>query len=359
MYNLKIAFIVGARPQFVKLAPLMKRSKNKQDSIIIHTGQHYDGNMSPLFFKELGIPSPSYNLGIGKNIKGAEQLGLMIIKIAEVFLKEKCSLAVVFGDTTSTLAGALAAAKLGIDAVHIEAGMRSYTDMPEEENRVLTDHLCRYLFCSTQQAVKNLKKENITSEIYMVGDLMYDNLKEVLKSKRNSDILKRLGLKKKDYYLLTAHRAENTDNPKRLDNILTACSQLKKRVVFPVHPRTKNTISNNGKKYKNIEFTEPVGYIDMVELLKGSDKVLTDSGGLQKEAYILGIPCITLRKETEWTELVKAGWNILAGTDKNKIKKAVQSFNPKRTRKKFYGTGRSADKIYRILKKIVKKRTTC
>lgn len=346
---MKVCFIVGARPQFIKLSPLVKKIGGKFKYIIIHTGQHYDENMSPVFFRELKIPEPDYNLGAGGKNE-LTQLGEMINKTGEVLAKENCALAVVFGDTTSTLAGALAASKLKIDVAHIEAGMRSYTDMPEEENRRLTDHLSEYLFCSTKQAVENLKKENIKNNVYLVGDIMYDGLLAALK--KESAVFSKLKLKKKSYYLMTIHRQENTDNFKRLNDILSACADLDKKVVLALHPRTGAVLRKFGgavKDYKNILFIEPVGYVDMVNLLKNSKKLLTDSGGLQKEAYLLGVPCITLRDETEWTELVKAGWNILAGADKNKIKKAVLNFTPKGRRVNFYGNGNAAGKIVDIL----------
>lgn len=356
---MKVAFIIGARPQFVKFSPLIKKVDKNFKYIIIHTGQHYDKNMSPVFFKELEIPQPTYNLGIGAKSE-LNQLGDMIIKIGEVIENEKCTLVVVFGDTTSTLAGALAAVKLKIDVAHIEAGMRSYTDMPEETNRVLTDHISKYFFCSTKTSVDNLKKENIKKNIFLVGDLMCDNLFEVVKNNNQSKIMEELRLQKEEYYLLTVHRAENTDNFKNLNNILTACCSVKKKVIFPMHPRTKKTLTANGKDYRdygNIDFIDPVGYIDMIELLRNTKKVLTDSGGLQKEAYLLGIPCITLRDETEWTELVKSGWNILVGANKEKIKKAVLRFAPRAKRKNFYGNGRASEGISRMLETIVKKRT--
>lgn len=356
---MKAAFIIGARPQFVKFSPLIKKVDKKFKHIIIHTGQHYDKNMSPVFFKELGIPQPTYNLGMGSRSE-LNQLGDMIMKIGEVIEKEKCTIVVVFGDTTSTLAGALAAVKLKIAVAHIEAGMRSYTQMPEETNRVLTDHISEYLFCSTQNSADNLKKENIKKNIYVVGDLMCDNLLEFMKNGYKTKIMEELRLQKEEYYLLTVHRADNTDNFKNLNNILTACNSVKKKVVFPIHPRTRKILTSNGKdlrEYENIEFIDPVGYIDMIELLKNTKKVLTDSGGLQKEAYMLGIPCITLRDETEWTELVTSGWNILVGANKEKIKKAALSFNPKTKGKNFYGNGRASEEISRILETIVKKRT--
>lgn len=353
---MKVAFIVGARPQFIKFNPLVKKIEKKFKYIIIHTGQHYDKNMSPVFFKELGIPQPTYNLGIGSKDE-ATQLGEMIIKISAVLEKEKCTLAVVFGDTTSTLAGALAANKLKINIAHIEAGMRSYTDMPEEANRVLTDHMSKYLFCSTKTAVDNLKKENITKNVFLVGDLMYDNLLEVIKRKSYSKIMEELNLKNEEYYLLTVHRAENTDDFKKLNNILTACNLAKKKIIFPIHPRTKKTLIRNEKDtadYENIHFIDPLGFLDMIEVLKNAKKVLTDSGGLQKEAYLLNVPCITLRDETEWVELVRSGWNILTGANKEKIKKAILKFNPKTKRENFYGNGKSAEKIVELLKKILK-----
>ena len=330
--RLSIVSIVGARPQFIKLAPLSRRLREEGfKEVIVHTGQHYDDNMSDLFFKELEIPEPDYNLGIGSGSHG-NQTGRMLIAIEEVLLKEKPDLVIVYGDTNSTLAGALSASKLHIKLAHVEAGLRSFNrDMPEEINRIVADHLSDILFCPTETAVENLKREGITEGVYLVGDIMFDALMHFSKiSETKSKILERLNLKPKEYYLVTIHRAENTDNYERLKNILTALSQLDIPVIFPIHPRTKNRVKeyNLESLLEKIQVIEPVGYLDMIKLEKNSRAILTDSGGIQKEAFWLRVPCITLRDETEWVETVKFGWNRLVGADCDKIISAVGSLHP-------------------------------
>ncbi|MCX7809904.1 MAG: UDP-N-acetylglucosamine 2-epimerase (non-hydrolyzing) [Leptospiraceae bacterium] len=327
---MKILTVVGARPQFIKLAPLSKiLRENGVNEIIVHTGQHYDENMNDLFFKELEIPEPDYNLGIGSGNHG-EQTGKMLIEIEKIILKENPDLVIVYGDTNSTLAGALAASKLHIKLAHVEAGLRSFNKrMPEEINRVLTDHVSDILFCPTQTAVENLKNEGITKGVYLVGDVMFDALLHFSKiSDMKSNILERLNIKPKEYYLATIHRAENTDDHERLKNILTAFSKMNEIVVFPIHPRTRKMINYYGLgdllENDNIKLIDPVGYLDMLKLEKNAKSILTDSGGVQKEAFWLKVPCITLRDETEWIETVNLGWNRLVGSDVEKIVEAVR-----------------------------------
>jgi UDP-N-acetylglucosamine 2-epimerase len=352
---MKILTVVGARPQFIKLAPLSKiLRENGINEIIVHTGQHYDENMNDLFFKELEIPEPDYNLGIGSGSHG-EQTGRMLIEIEKIILKENPDLVIVYGDTNSTLAGALAASKLHIKLAHVEAGLRSFNKrMPEEINRVLTDHVSDILFCPTQTAVENLKNEGITNGVYLVGDLMFDALLHFSKiSDMKSNILERLNIKPKEYYLATIHRAENTDNYERLKNILTAFSKLDEMVVFPIHPRTRKMINYYGLdgllENDNVKVIDPVGYLDMLKLEKNAKAILTDSGGVQKEAFWLKVPCITLRDETEWIETVNLGWNRLIGSNVEKILKAVRDLK--------FGTDVnfdndfSAKKMYEIIKK--------
>lgn len=329
--GLNIVSIVGARPQFIKLAPLSKvlREEGFKETIV-HTGQHYDDNMSDIFFKELEIPEPDYNLGIGSGSHG-EQTGKMLIAIEEVLMKRKPDLVIVYGDTNSTLAGALASSKLHIKLAHVEAGLRSFNKMmPEEINRIVTDHLSDILFCPTETAVKNLEKEGITKGVYLVGDIMFDALMYFSRiSEEKSKILENLKLNPKEYYLLTIHRAENTDNYDRLKNILLAIAQFRRKVVFPIHPRTRSRIKEfNLDKYldnENILLIDPVGYLDMISLEKNAFAIFTDSGGVQKEAFWLRVPCITLRDETEWIETVKYGWNTLVGANIEKILEAERN----------------------------------
>ncbi|WP_299238962.1 UDP-N-acetylglucosamine 2-epimerase (non-hydrolyzing) [Sulfurihydrogenibium sp.] len=352
---MKILTVVGARPQFIKLAPLSKiLRENGINEIIVHTGQHYDENMNDLFFKELEIPEPDYNLGIGSGSHG-EQTGRMLVEIEKIILKENPDLVIVYGDTNSTLAGALAASKLHVKLAHVEAGLRSFNKrMPEEINRVLTDHVSDILFCPTQTAVENLKNEGITNGVYLVGDVMFDALLHFSKiSDIKSNILERLNIKPKEYYLATIHRAENTDNYERLKNILTAFSKLDEMVVFPIHPRTRKMINYYGLddllENNNVKVIDPVGYLDMLKLEKNAKAILTDSGGVQKEAFWLKVPCITLRDETEWIETVNLGWNRLVGSNVEKILEAVRDLK--------FGTDVdfdndfSAKKMYEIIKK--------
>ena len=350
---MKIVSIVGARPQFVKAAALFKKLREKFTEGSVHTGQHYDPNMSDVFFKELGIPEPDYNLGVGSGPHG-EQTGRMLIEIEKVLLKEKPDLVLVYGDTNSTIAGSLAAAKLHIKVAHVEAGARSFNQqMPEELNRVVTDHLSDLLFCATKTSVINLKKEGITRGVYFTGDVMYDAVLQFSRvAKEKSQILRTLGIEPKTYLYATVHRAENTDNPETLKNIILALAESGEKIVFPVHPRTRKSIDNYQlpiNKFSNIKLIEPVGYLDNLILIENSKKVLTDSGGIQKEAYFLKIPCITLREETEWVETVADGWNILVGADKKKIQQSIEKFEPKGKQSDHFGDGQAASKILEIL----------
>ena len=316
---MKIATIVGARPQFIKLAPFSEMIRRSCKEIIIHTGQHFDDLMSQQFFTELNIPKPDYNLDV-KSLLHGEQTARMMIGIEKLLIIEKPDFVVVFGDTNTTMAGALVAAKLHIPIVHIEAGLRSFNrTMPEELNRITTDHLSNMLFAPTPSAMDNLGREGLKNAAYLTGDIMADSLKRYLiKAEKCSDIISRHGLTKGSYYLLTLHRPYNVDNQGRLFSILQKLDRLKKKIIFPVHPRTINVIKDvKTINFKNIVFTDPVGYIDMLALESKSSKIITDSGGIQKEAYILKIPCITLRPETEWIETVKNGWNLLFNTDED------------------------------------------
>jgi UDP-N-acetylglucosamine 2-epimerase len=353
---MKIITILGARPQFIKAAAVSRLLRRSMREVIIHTGQHYDRNMSKVFFDELGIPAPDYNLGIGSGPQAA-QTGAMMAGIEKILVKEKPAWVLVYGDTNSTVAGALAAAKLHIPICHIEAGLRSFNRrMPEEINRIVTDHLSDLLLCPGRTAVVNLKKEGITRGVHLVGDVMADALAYAAKRSRNhSRILEKLGLAEKKYLLATVHRAENTDDPARLRNILSAFSQIEEPVIFPVHPRTRNCLAafnsvNRKSQIDNLKFIDPLGYLDMVRMEQSARMILTDSGGIQKEAYWLGVPCVTLRNETEWVETVKAGWNVLAGADCKRILKFVRSFVPPSNRPPLYGDGHAAAKCVTLLK---------
>ncbi len=325
---MKVATIVGARPQFIKAAPVSRALRQQHTEVLIHTGQHYDDAMSAVFFRELEIPAPDVNLGIGSGPHG-QQTGAMLAGIEEVLLAEQPDWALVYGDTNSTLAGALAAAKLHIPLAHVEAGLRSFNRrMPEEINRVLTDHVSTLLFCPTQTAVNNLAAEGIAQGVHLVGDVMHEALLWAAERARTrSTILVRLGLQEKVYLLATVHRAENTDDPARLRAILDAFAALDEPIVFPVHPRTQARIEALGlkSKFRNLKSIAPVGYLDMVQLEQSARMILTDSGGIQKEAYWLGVPCVTLRDETEWVETVEAGWNVLVGAEMEQIVMAVKN----------------------------------
>ncbi|MEM2110110.1 MAG: UDP-N-acetylglucosamine 2-epimerase (non-hydrolyzing) [Candidatus Odinarchaeota archaeon] len=349
---MRIASIVGARPNFIKLAPLFKELGKSFSQLIIHTGQHYDYEMDKIFFDELNIPDPDYHLGVGSGSHGY-QVGEIVKRTEEVLFKEKPDLVIVYGDTNSTLGGALASRKSGIRTAHVEAGLRCFDkEMPEEINRVLTDHCSDILFCPTKLSVLNLKKEGIKNNVFKVGDVMVDSIKENLKlAEQKSHILEELHLSSKSYILATLHRAENTDHPERLKSIIEAFKKIP-NLVFICHPRTRKILEKQGvinQLSEKILVTSPVGYFDMLVLEKNAEKILTDSGGMQKEAYLLGTPCITLRERTEWVETVKAGWNILVGTDKNQILDKVKSFQPETLRRNIF-QGNASRKISQILK---------
>jgi len=334
----KIAFVVGARPQFIKLAPLYSKLKEFYDVIIIHTGQHYDENMSELFFSELGIQNPDYNLGIVALYHG-EQTGRMLKDIEIVLMDEKPDLVIIFGDTNSTLAGALAAVKLNIKSVHIEAGLRSFNKiMPEEINRVVTDHISDYLFAPTKNAIKNLNAENLLKNVFLTGDIMVESHKYALEKSINSNILKEYSLEGTEYYLLTLHRPNNVDDPLILMKIIKELGKINKTIIFPIHPRTKKIIEMNKITLpQNIITLKPISYLDFVRLESNCSKILTDSGGVQKEAYMLKKPCITLRRETEWIETVELGWNILIDIRENNFFKKIESFKTPNTYINIFG----------------------
>ncbi len=363
---MKIFNFVGARPNFVKVLPILQaiaaynseagKSTDKITEVLVHTGQHYDYLMSKVFFGQLGLKPPDYNLEVGSGPQGW-QTAEILARAEKVLLEEKPDIAITYGDTNSTLAGALAAAKLLIPVAHIEAGLRSYNrKMPEEINRILTDRLSTYLFCPTSRAVKNLAREGMTTGVHLVGDVMYDALLRNIKiAETRSQILVELGLKPKGYLLTTIHRAENTDNPENLESILAAFSQLEQPLVLPLHPRTRKRITQLDlmgllENDSNLKVIDPVSYLDMLVLEKNAEKILTDSGGIQKEAYWLKVPCITLRRETEWPETVETGWNKLVGADTEAILCfADEQFFEENQQIDLYGDGNASERILEIL----------
>jgi UDP-N-acetylglucosamine 2-epimerase len=353
---MKVVTVVGARPQFIKAAPVSKALREAgYTEFLIHTGQHYDYGMSQVFFDELSLPKPDVNLGVGSGTHG-QQTGQMLIGIEEILLAERPDYTLVYGDTNSTLAGALAAVKLHIPLAHVEAGLRSYNrEMPEEHNRVLTDHCADLLFCPTQTALDNLVREGITQGMHLVGDTMYDAVLRFGEiARQRSTILNDLGLQPKKYLLATVHRASNTDNPENLRNILSAFAEIEEPIIFPVHPRTRQKIDELGflnpqSAISNPKFIEPVGYLDMLMLEQSARLILTDSGGVQKEAFWLGVPCLTLRDETEWIETVTSGWNILVGADAPKIVQAIRGFTHPTQRPILYALPDSCSQIVSYL----------
>lgn len=351
--------VVGARPQFIKAALLSAELRKTHSECLVHTGQHYDDNMSDVFFRELDIPAPDRHLGVGSGPHGA-QTGLMLARIEEILLESRPDVVIVYGDTNSTLAGALAAAKLHVPVAHVEAGLRSFNRrMPEEVNRVLTDHISRWCFAPSQTAVDNLAAEGVTRGVHDVGDIMADCVRCFApRAKERSQVLERLRLSPGEYAVATVHRAENTDDPARLASILTALQRLRWPVVFPVHPRTRGAIQRHavdaggsdakeGKpRLERLRCIEPLGYLDMLQLQQHAAVVLTDSGGMQKEAYWLGVPCVTLRDETEWVETLATGWNRLVGADLAQIVEAAESVaQPDAPRPVLYGDGFAAARI--------------
>jgi len=387
---LKIVSVVGARPQFIKAAPVSKAlRKAGHQEILVHTGQHYDYGMAKVFFEELSISEPDVNLGVGSGAHGW-QTGQMLIRIEKVLLAEKPDCVLVYGDTNSTLAGALATVKLHIPLAHVEAGLRSFNrKMPEEHNRVLTDHCADILFCPTETAVNNLRNEGFTNiinggklfgEIFFknnlsalpapwnpkaiplgsfelapivmnVGDTMYDAALQFSGiARRKSTILDDLGIKSKEYLLATVHRPYNTDIPENLQNILSAFLEINEPIIFPVHPRTRKMmaefdLNNSQSEIQNLKFIDPVGYLDMLILEQNEKAILTDSGGMQKEAYFFGVPCVTMRTETEWVETVEEGWNVVTGANREKIVAEVRCFKTDNPRPELYGNGRATEKI--------------
>jgi UDP-GlcNAc3NAcA epimerase len=348
---MKIVSVVGARPEFIQAAPVSRALREHHQEILLHTGQHYDYLMSQTFFHELAIPKPDYNLGVGSG-SHARQTAEILIRMEEVLLDEKPDLVIVRGDTNSTLAGSLVASKLHISLAHVEAGERSFDrHMPEEVNRLVADRLADLHFCASPSAVQCLAAEGITESVFWVGDVMLDTLLQNWPlARRKSRIASGLDLKPGGYALVTVHRAANTDDPRRLRQVVDALNSVKETVVFPAHPRTQSALSRLGTRLgEHIRLIEPVGYYDMMMLEENARLIVTDSGGVQREAYYLQVPCLTLRDETEWIETVEAGWNRLVGTDPAQILDAWFDFAPPPEHPSPYGNGTAGLRIAEIL----------
>jgi UDP-N-acetylglucosamine 2-epimerase len=354
MKSLKIVTVFGARPQFIKSAPVSRALSNAgHQEFLVHTGQHYDDNMSASFFSELKIREPDVNLGIGSSSHGT-QTGQMLIGLEKVIKDKNPDWVLVYGDTNSTLAGALAAAKLHIPIAHVEAGLRSFNKkMPEEINRILTDHMSDLLFCPTQNAIRNLELERIKKGVHLVGDVMYDSVLYCTKlAEKRAHIMEKLNLTSKSYALATVHRPENTDNPDKLGNIFRAFQKITDSglpVILPLHPRTANLMKKLDVAFKGARLLEAVPYLDMLLLEKNAKAILTDSGGVQKEAYWFNVPCITMREETEWVETIENGCNALVGSDPRQIVKAVEDAKVQNIPKDAYGDGHAAEHIVSLL----------
>jgi UDP-N-acetylglucosamine 2-epimerase len=369
---MKILTVVGARPQFIKAAPFSRVVRQRHTEVLVHTGQHYDAGMSDVFFDELGLPRPDHHLGVGSGPHGL-QTARMLERLEEVMRHEAPDAVVVYGDTNSTLAGTLAAAKLAIPVAHVEAGLRSgVRDMPEEINRLVADRLATLLFAPTQAAMENLRREGIVAagaeagsinstderatrlppqRAVLTGDIMYDALlAHRERARETSRILDELRLEPGSYVLATVHRAANTDDPARLADIFEALALLRERVVVPLHPRTRAALMGTDIEVEPpVLLIEPVGYLDMIALEADARAVLTDSGGVQKEAYLLGVPCVTLRDETEWGETLADGWNVLAGTDTRRIIEAARRPRPAGEPPAVFGDGHAAERMVAAL----------
>ena len=358
---MRLLTVVGARPQFIKAAAFSRVVRERQTEILVHTGQHYDAGMSDVFFDELALPKPDHHLGVGSGTH-ARQTAQMLERLEAVMQREAPDVVVIYGDTNSTLAGALAAAKLGIPVAHVEAGLRSFVrDMPEEINRLVADRVATWLFAPTRTAVDNLLREGAVmaeddpsataGRIYETGDIMYDALlQHTATAAERSTLLRDMRLRSGAFVLATVHRAANTDDPARLADIVDALALLHEPVVLPMHPRTRAALlATDIEVEPPVLIIEPVGYLDMLSLEQNARMVLTDSGGVQKEAYLLGTPCVTLREETEWIETLEGGWNILAGSDAERILAAAKRPRPAGTPPAVFGDGHAAERMVAVL----------
>ncbi|MCX8007496.1 MAG: UDP-N-acetylglucosamine 2-epimerase (non-hydrolyzing) [Coriobacteriia bacterium] len=346
---MRVLSVVGARPQFIKAAPVCRALRERHQEILVHSGQHYDPEMSDVFFEELGIPEPDVNLGVGSG-SHAFQTAEIMKRLEPVIDETAPDVVLVYGDTNTTLAGCLAAVKIGVPVAHVEAGLRSFNRaMPEELNRVLVDRVADVLFCPTQQAAENLAREGITDGIAVVGDVMLDVARSVAELS-DSRAVHEHGLTPGGYFLATVHRASNTDDPRALASIIEGFTRLPMPVIWPIHPRTRHAARQSGlegslRDASGIIVVDPVPYTTLVALLREAAAVLTDSGGIQKEAYFFGVPCVTLREETEWVETVELGWNRLVGTDPDAIADAAVHLQRPADRPPVYGDGHAAPKI--------------
>ena len=366
---MKIVTVVGARPQFIKAAPFSRAARQRHTEILVHTGQHYDPQLSDVFFDELRLPHPDHHLGIGSGPHG-RQTGQMLERIEEVLTRERPDAVVIYGDTNSTLAGALAAAKAGIPLAHVEAGLRSFVrDMPEEVNRIVADRVSTWLFAPTTTAIENLRAEGVpiaqdatsppttqdrrptNAAAYLTGDIMFDALlQNSALAEERSSVLQTLSLQPGQYALATVHRAANTDDVSNLAEIFDALALLREPVIVPLHPRTKAALMGTDIEVEPpVRIIDPVGYLDMLQLQKNARVVLTDSGGVQKEAYLLGVPCVTLRDETEWPETLAGSWNVLAGADCEAILRAARRPRPTADAPQVFGDGHAAERMVAIL----------
>jgi UDP-N-acetylglucosamine 2-epimerase (non-hydrolysing)/UDP-GlcNAc3NAcA epimerase len=345
--SVRIVTIIGNRPQFIKAAAVSRLLRERHEELIVHTGQHYDDELSQVFFEELGIPAPDRELGAGSGTN-TEQTARILGALEPVLAELRPGLVLVYGDTNSTLAGALAAAQAGIPVGHVESGMRSFDrSMPEELNRVLTDHASDLLLCSTQTAIDNLARESVSGATHLVGDVMADvsvAFREI--AAERSTIAADLGVEPGTYLVVTAHRAGNVDDPARLERLVELIAALPRPVVFPLHPRTRRRLEAAGllERLEGVTVVAPLGYLDFLELARQARAILTDSGGVQKEAYLLGVPCVTLRDTTEWVETVEVGWNVLVDLDAEAALAALNR-TPPAERPELYGGGRAAERV--------------
>jgi UDP-GlcNAc3NAcA epimerase len=342
----RVLTIVGNRPQFVKAAAVSRLLRARHEEVLVHSGQHYDDELSAVFFRELELPRPDYELGVGSG-SHAEQVSAIMHALEPVAGSVQPDLTLVYGDTNTTLAGALEATRLGLPFAHVEAGMRSFDlKMPEERNRILADHLAALRLCSTEQAVVNLASEGVADGVRLVGDVMADVTLMMAPVAERSGVLERLGLEHGSYLLVTAHRAGNVDDPDALASLVAVLEALPERAVFPVHPRTQARLEASGaldrlRSSERLLLTPPLGYLDFLKLLRDCHAVLTDSGGVQKEAYLLEVPCLTMRATTEWVETVELGWNRLVGTDRELVLDALARLERPASHPDLYGAGRA------------------